>query len=130
MLAERLAALRGQLLALSDEDGAAITTFAVMRDSGQELLGQGRLCEMPVEMGHAAGDAARLLQDFRPLVRNVQDDLEMAITLLAGAVRAATLLLDSNLRLWPERSLLATFEPALAQLRLALADIHPAERAR
>ena len=36
-------------------------------------------------MGSLAAEAAALLQDFRPLVRDVQDDLEMAITLLAGA---------------------------------------------
>jgi hypothetical protein len=125
-----LKAIRGQLLALSDEDGAAITSFAELREDGQELAGQDRLCRMPVEMGGLAADAAILLQDFRPLVRNVQDDLEMAITLLGGTVRAAILLLDSNLRLWPEPVLLAQYEPKLAALRALAGRVQPAERVR
>lgn len=129
-IAERLAAIRGRLQALADEDGAAITAFAALRDAGQELAGQERLSQMPVEMGCLAAEAASLLQDFRPLVRNVQDDLEMAVTLLTGATRAAALLLDSNLRLWPEPALLAKFEPALAQLRAQAASIRPAARVR
>jgi len=129
-VADRLAALRSQLQALSDEDGDAITAFAALRDAGQEMAGQERLSQLPVEMGQLTGEAASLLQDFRPLVRNVQDDTEIAITLLAGATRAATLLLDSNLRLWPEPARLAKFEPALAQLRAQAAAIRPAERVR
>jgi hypothetical protein len=54
----------------------------------------------------------------------------MAITLLAGAARAASLLLDSNLRLWPEPMLLAEFEPALAGLRAQAAALRPVERVR
>jgi hypothetical protein len=129
-VAGRLTAIRGQLLALSDEDGAAITTFAELRAAGQELAGQDRLCRMPVEMGSLAAEAAILLQNFRPLVRNVQDDLEMAITLLGGTVRAATLLLDSNLRLWPEPILLTQYEPELAALRALAGRVQPAERVR
>ena len=85
---------------------------------------------MPLEMGSLAAEAAALLQEFRPLVRGVQDDLEMAITLLAGAARAASLLLDSNLRLWPEASLLAAYEPALAGLREQTGGLRPVERVR
>jgi formiminotetrahydrofolate cyclodeaminase len=129
-VAERLAAIRGQLLALADEDGAAITAFAALREAGQTLQGQDRLCCMPVEMASLATEAAALLQDFRPLVRNVQDDLEMAITLLAGAASAACLLLDSNLRLWPETSLLTTYEPALAGLKARIGGLNPVERIR
>jgi formiminotetrahydrofolate cyclodeaminase len=129
-VAGRLKAIRSQLLALSDEDGAAITSFAELREAGQELAGQDRLCRMPVEMGSLAAEAAILLQDFRPLVSNVQDDLEMAITLLGGTVRAATLLLDSNLRLWPEPVLLAQYEPELATLMVLAGRVQPAERIR
>jgi formiminotetrahydrofolate cyclodeaminase len=128
--ADRLSEIRGQLQALADEDGAAITTFAALREAGQELQGQDRLCQMPVEMGRLIVEATSLLQDFRPLVRNVQDDLEMAITLLAGATRAAALLLDSNLRLWPEPVLLAKYEPALAHLRGQAESVQPVERIR
>ena len=129
-VAARLAECRGQLEALVDEDGAAITGFETLRDAEAVRQAQDRLCHMPLEMGSLAAEAAALLQEFRPLVRGVQDDLEMAITLLAGAARAASLLLDSNLRLWPEASLLAEYEPALAHLREQAESVRPVERIR
>lgn len=129
-LAGQLADLRGRLLALTDEDGAAITTFAALRAAGKTLEGQERLCQMPAEMGRLAVEAAGLLQEFRPFIDLARDDLEMAITLLAAAQRAATLLLDSNLRLWPDPPLLARFEPELAALRAAAGRIQPVERIR
>jgi formiminotetrahydrofolate cyclodeaminase len=129
-VAERLKAIRGQLLDLSDEDGATLLTFAALREAGQELKGQDRLCRMPVETGRLAAEAATLLQGFRSLVRDVQDDMEMAIALLTGAARAATLLLDSNLRLWPDTPLLTKYEPELAALREQGGALRPAERIR
>ena len=86
-IAARLSECRGQLEALVDEDGAAITGFETLRDAGEVRQAQDRLCRMPLEMGSLAAEAAALLQEFRPLVRVVQDDLEMAITLLTGAAR-------------------------------------------
>lgn len=127
---DRLAAIRQRLLALADDDGSAITAFVALREAGRELEGQDLLCQLPLEMGRLASEAAALLQDFRPLVRVVQDDLEMALTLLTGAARAASLLLDSNLRLWPDPALLRLHEPALAGLRAQLQDLRPAERIR
>ena len=129
-VAARISECRGRLEALVDEDGAAITGFETLRDAAAVRQAQDRLCRMPLEMGSLAAEAAALLQEFRPLVRGVQDDLEMAITLLTGAARAASLLLDSNLRLWPEASLLAEYEPALAELRAQAAALHPVERVR
>ena len=129
-VAARLVEIRGQLEALVDEDGAAITGFETLRDAEAVRQAQDRLCHMPLEMGSLAAEAAALLQEFRPLVRGVQDDLEMAITLLAGAARAASLLLDSNLRLWPEAALLAAYEPALAHLREQAESVRPVERIR
>ena len=129
-VAARLSECRGRLEALVDEDGAAITGFETLRDPEAVRQAQDRLCRMPLEMGSLAAEAAALLQEFRPLVRGVQDDLEMAITLLAGAARAASLLLDSNLRLWPEASLLAAYEPALAGLREQTGGLRPVERVR
>jgi formiminotetrahydrofolate cyclodeaminase len=128
--AGRLRVIRGALLALADEDGAAITAFAQVRDAGESPRGQERLCQMPVEMGRLAVDAALILQEHRPLVRRAQDDLEMALALLHGATRASILLLDSNLRIWPEAALLARFEPELADLRGLIARITPVERVR
>jgi formiminotetrahydrofolate cyclodeaminase len=124
-IAGRLADIRGELQALADEDGAAITAFAALRAAGQELQGQDRLCRMPIEMGRLAVEAACLLQEFRPLIQVAQDDLEMAITLLAGAAGAATLLLDSNLRIWPDPLLLARFEPELAWLKEQIEQVQP-----
>jgi formiminotetrahydrofolate cyclodeaminase len=129
-LAGQLAELRGRLLALTDEDGATITTFAALRAAGKTLEGQERLCQMPAEMARLSIEAACLLQEFRPFIDLARDDLEMAITLLAGTQRAATLLLDSNLRLWPDPPLLARFEPELAALRAAAGRIQPVERIR
>jgi formiminotetrahydrofolate cyclodeaminase len=129
-VAERLAAIREQLLGLADEDSAVIAAYAAERDAGEEPRGQDRLCSLPVEMGNFAAEAGDALQDFRPFVRHVQDDLEIAIALLASATRAASMVLDSNLRIWPEAELVTKYEPALAELRKRLEGLHPAERFR
>jgi hypothetical protein len=129
-LADRLNSIRARLMTLADLDGEALLALEAAVSSGREAEGQDQLCRMPLEMGQAAGGAAAALQAFRPLVRGVQDDLEMAITLLTGAARAASLLLDSNLRIWPEPALLAAHEPGLAQLRQALARLDPATSVR
>ncbi|MCO6449602.1 MAG: cyclodeaminase/cyclohydrolase family protein [Caldilineales bacterium] len=129
-VADRLAQLRLELLALADEDGGAITAFAALREAGQTLQGQELLCRLPVNMVELAVEAAMLLQDFRPLAVAAEDDLEMAIRLLDGCARAATLLLDSNLRIWPEEDLLNGFEPQLAGLRRRLGRVQPVESVR
>jgi len=133
-LAERLAGeirdICKRLLALTDEDGASITAFAALRAAGKMLEGQDRLCQMPAEMAQLSIEAACLLQEFRPLIDLARDDLEMAITLLVGTQRAATLLLDSNMRLWPEPDLLAKYEPQLAALRAEAGRVQPVDRIR
>jgi formiminotetrahydrofolate cyclodeaminase len=129
-LAGQLTGIRSRLLALTDEDGAAITAFATLRAAGKTLEGQERLCQMPIEMARLSIEAACLLQEFRPLIQLAQDDLEMAITLFSGTTRAATLLLDSNMRLWPEQDLLAKFEPRLAALWADACRVRPVERVR
>ena len=127
---ERLDGIRQALLTLADEDGAAITAFAALREAGQELSGQELLCQLPVDMGNLTVEAATLMQDTRPLVHHHQDDLEMAIHLLDGAARVSTLLLDSNLRIWPDPALLTKYEPVLAGLREKLGTLQPVERVR
>ena len=127
---ERLDNIRQALLTLADEDGAAIAAFAALRDAGQELEGQELLCQLPVDMGTLAVEAATLMQDSRALVQLHQDDLEMAIRLLDGTARAASLLLDSNLRIWPQSDLVAKFEPVLARLRAQLEALQPVEQIR
>lgn len=129
-LAGWLAGVRAEMEALCNEDGEAITAFAALRATGETLRGQERLCEMPVAMARLGAEAATGLQGFRPHMEVAQDDLEMAITLLAGAIRSAILLLDSNLRIWPEPALLSRFEPALAELRVLAEGVRPVERVR
>lgn len=100
------------LLHWCDRDATAIAEFVALRDAGNTLAGQQLLCDAPGQISRLSLDAAHLLQDFRPLVHDqVHDDLEMALTLLAGTAQAAMLLLDSNLRHWPDRPLLDQFEP-------------------
>lgn len=126
----RLRKIRQRLLELADEDGAAITVFAYLRSAGQELRGQDLLCQMPVDMIRLSVEAAELLQIARPYLQQQQDDLEMAIRLLDGAARASFLLLDSNLRIWPEPGLLAKYEPILSELRTLLGRLQPVEQIR
>lgn len=72
-----------------------------------------------------------ILQNFRPLVfEGVRDDLEMSLALLAGTAHAAMLLLDSNLRLWPEAALLDKYEPIRAELERQIHLLTPAARIR
>lgn len=129
-LADQLASLRANLTSLADLDGEALLAFEAAVAAGRAAEGKDQLCLLPLEIGVSASSAAAALQAFRPLVRSVQDDLEMAITLLSGAARAASLLLDSNLRIWPEPVLRDKYEPELAQLRRALAELDPATSVR
>ncbi|MCU0509693.1 MAG: cyclodeaminase/cyclohydrolase family protein [Anaerolineae bacterium] len=129
-LADQLGSTRATLTSLADLDGEALLAFEAAAAAGRAAEGKDHLCRLPLEIGVAACSAAAALQAFRPLVRGVQDDLEMAITLLSGAGRAAALLLDSNLRIWPEPELLAAYEPELARLRQALAGLEPATSVR
>jgi formiminotetrahydrofolate cyclodeaminase len=128
--AGRLCDIRGQLLELAEEDGATIGEYAARREAGDSVQGQEQLCQMPVEMAKLAAEAGLILQERRPEVGRVQDDLEMALALLKGAVRAAILLLDSNLRIWPEADLLARFEPELAALMALSTRLRPVSRVR
>jgi len=128
-----------RLLALADQDADAIAVFVALRAAcprvaaagGEMLAGQEMLCEAPVHTGRLAFAAALTLQDFRScVVEQVRDDLEMAIVLLAGAARAAALLLDSNLRIWPEAALQTRYEPLRVDLETAIARLTPVNRIR
>jgi formiminotetrahydrofolate cyclodeaminase len=129
---EQLAHIKETLLAWCDQDATAIAKYVALRDSGDELGGQELLCEAPAEMSRLSIEAAELLQDFRPqVVEQVQDDLEMAISLLAGTGQAAMLLLDSNLRIWPDQPALhQKYEPIRANLEAGLAQLSPLPRIR
>jgi formiminotetrahydrofolate cyclodeaminase len=129
--AEQMAAIKNQLVDWCDQDATAIAQFVALREAGDELSGQQLLCDAPAEVSHLSIQAATILQDFRPLVsERVQDDLEMSITLLAGTAQAAMLLLDSNLRIWPEKVLLDKYEPIRADLEQQIGQLTPVSRIR
>lgn len=121
--------IRQQMLTFTERDANAIAELVAMRAAGQELQGRQLLCELPADLCRACIQAAGLLQDFRPHIdERVRDDLEMSIRLLSGAAGAAMLLLDSNLRHWPD--LAPTFEPILSDLLNGLETIQPVNRIR
>lgn len=128
---KKMGAVKAALLDLCDRDATAIAEFVALRDAGESLKGQTLLCRAPADVSQLAVDAARQLETFRSLVsEQVRDDMEMAISLLAGAARAALLLLDSNLRIWPEPALLQKFEPEIALLAAQIEQISPVQRIR
>ena len=129
-LAGQLAGIRSRLLALTDEDGADNHHLRRLARCRHNAGGSGSLMPDARRDGPDVHRAASLLQEFRPLIDLARDDLEMAIALLAGTQRAAALLLDSNLRLWPEPDLQAKFEPELAALREEAGRVRPVGRIR
>ena len=102
-----------------------------MREAGNELSSHQLLCHVPAQVCHLSIGAATSLQDFRPLVcEQVRDDLEISISLLTGTAQAAMLLLDSNLRIWPEEALLREYEPIRANLEAEIGRLDPVSRIR
>ncbi len=128
---EQMVHIKNTLIEWCDQDASAIAEYVALRDTDQELQGQRLLCESPGEISRLCVEAAEVLQNFRPLVdQQVEDDLEMALSLLTGNARVALLLLDSNLRHWPEPHLLAEFEPILAELEQQINQLSPIQRIR
>lgn len=128
---ERMVEIRTSLARWCNRDAAAIAEFVALREAGRELQGQQLLCDGPAEMGRLALEAAEAVQQFRPFViEQVQDDLEMSLRLLAGVAQAALLLLDSNLRIWPEPALLAQYEPVITELGTGIDQLTPVDRIR
>ena len=129
--AEKMADIKSRLTAWCDRDATAIAEFVALREAGEELKGQQLLCDAPAEMGRLSLEAANILQDFRPQVsERVRDDLEMSVSLLAGTARAAMLLLDSNLRIWPEKALHDSYDPIRAKLEQQIDRLAPVARIR
>jgi len=128
---ERMGHIRAGLLHLADQDANAILAFVAMEERGEALAGYALLCRGPQQMADLAIDAAQAMQAFRPHVcARSQDDLEFALTLMAGVARAALQLLDSNLRIWPLPDLLAEFEPHVSHLLGAIDALQPVPRIR
>lgn len=126
-----MTAIRERYQALAVEDGVAITQFVKLRESGQVLQGYGVLCDGPQEMAQLAIQAAEQMQIYRPFVcERTHDDLAFALVLIAGVARAATQLLDSNLRIWPLPELLAKYDPIVKALYAQLDLLQPVARIR
>jgi formiminotetrahydrofolate cyclodeaminase len=129
--AAHMADIKNRLAAWCDRDATAIAEFVALREAGQELKGQQLLCDAPSEISRLSIEAVEILQSFRPLVsERVRDDLEMSLTLLAGTAQAAMLLLDSNLRIWPEKALNDLYEPIRAKLEQQIGRLTPVTRIR
>ena len=127
----RIGRIKKTLLQWSERDADAIAEFVALREAGEMLAGQQLLCLAPADMSRNSIEAAVILQDFRPLVNErVHDDLEMSISLLSGAAQAALLLLDSNLRIWPDEPLLEEFEPVIEELEAGIGALTPVKRIR
>lgn len=123
--------IRLEFLRLADADAEAILEFVALEERGEPLTGYTLLCEGPRAMADLAVEAAQAMQSFRAHVcERSRDDLEFALTLMAGVARAAFQLLDSNLRIWPVPELLTVYEPHIARLKDALEALRPRPRIR
>lgn len=130
-LLNQLNIIKEQLLDICDKDATAIATLVSLRNAGNEMQGQQLLCEYPSRLSQLSIQAAQTLQDFRSCVNErVKDDLEMSINLLVGTAQSAMLLLDSNLRIWQEKSLADQFEPILENILNEIALLKPVKRIR
>ncbi len=126
-----MTSVRERYLALAVEDAEAIGKFVQLRESGQVLEGYGVLCDGPQEMAELALQAAQQMQAYRPFVcERTHDDLEFALTLITSIARAATQLLDSNLRIWPLPELHAKYDPAIKQLYAQIGLLQPVKKIR
>lgn len=122
---------RTEFLRLADADADAILAFVALEERGEPLAGYVLLCDGPRAMADLAITATQAMQSFRAHVcERSHDDLEFAITLMAGVARAALQLLDSNLRIWPQPELLAAFEPHVTRLLQAIDTLTPIRRIR
>jgi 5'-nucleotidase / UDP-sugar diphosphatase len=123
--------IQDKLLYLCSQDANSIARFVALREAGEQLTGQQLLCQIPAEVASLAIQAANHLQAFRRHAdEGVRDDLEMSINLLSGAARTALLLLDSNLRIWPDSALLEQYDPIAASLAEAVEQIKVLKRIR
>ena len=130
-LLDQLTSIQDQLLDISDKDANAIALLVSLRNAGEEMQGQRLLCEFPSRISQLSIQAAQTFQDFRKSVNErVKDDLEMSINLLVGTAQSAMLLLDSNLRIWPDQALADQFEPVLEGLINDIEQLNPVKRIR
>jgi len=126
-----MAQAQARFQALADQDAQAITEFVALRRRGEALRGYELLCDGPREMADLAITAAHAMQGYCAHVcERTKDDLEFALVLMGSAARAAMLLLDSNLRIWPLPALIAQYHPHAVRLASAIDLLRPASRIR
>ena len=112
---EQMAHIKDTLLEWCNQE---ITAKSYGQQPDVEAVNQQELCDYSAEIGRFSIEAATMLQDFRPLIfEPLSNDLEMAISLLAGATQAALLLLDNNLSRWPDEALLQEYQPLRAEIQ-------------
>lgn len=128
---EQMVKIKESLLDWGDQDAEGLTQHLALREAGAESARLDFLCQSPAEISRLAIKAATLLQDFRPLVIDqVKDDLEITINLLASTAQSAMLLLDSNLRVWPEANLIEKYDPIVTDLEQQIDQLTPVRRIR
>jgi len=119
-----MAQARARFQSLAQQDAEAIAAFVDLRRRGQALVGYELLCDGPRQMADLAISAAHAMQDYRAHVcERTRDDLEFALVLMSSTARAAMLLLDSNLRIWPLPALIAQYDPHTARLASAILSL-------
>ena len=131
VMQETMMQVRSEFLRLADRDADAILELVAAEERGEPLAGYVLLCDGPQAMADLAIEAAQAMQTFRTHVcERSHDDLEFALTLMAGVARAAMQLLDSNLRIWPQPELLATYDPQIDRLLQQIESLQPMARIR
>ncbi|MFN3333770.1 MAG: cyclodeaminase/cyclohydrolase family protein [Caldilinea sp.] len=131
VMQETMMRVRSEFLRLADRDADAILELVAAEERGEPLAGYVLLCDGPQAMADLAIEAVQAMQTFRAHVcERSHDDLEFALTLMAGVARAAMQLLDSNLRIWPQPELLATYDPQIDRLLQQIESLQPMARIR
>lgn len=132
-----LSDIQSRLIEVANQDAEAIARHVALRKiqdykkSNPTKECQVELCDLPVTTARLSLDAVNVLQNFRQsILDRVRDDLEISIHLLAGSIQAAILLLESNLRIWPDSNLQSKYQPILDDLRLELKQITPVDHIR
>lgn len=128
---EQMVHIKNSLVEWCDQDAVAMADYIALHETGDASKVRQLLCDSSVEISRLSIEAAMLLQGFRPLVfEQVQDDLEMALNLLAGIARSALLLLDSHLSRWPDPSLVERYDPILPELEMDINRVALVKRVR
>jgi formiminotetrahydrofolate cyclodeaminase len=120
----QMAHIKETLLEWCNQHTSQMSDCMSMSHHTVELRSQQTLCDNSAEISNLSIQAAKILQDFRPLAfEQVGADLEVALNLLTITAKTAIGLLDSNIRRWPDETLLAEYEPVLADLEAQLKQL-------